>query len=200
MWTQLPPEKKGTPTLPNFGSCLLWPNGWMDEDAAWYGSRPQPGPHCTMRGPCSHERDTAAPLFSARVCCGHGRPSQLLLSSCLHRLQQSVPILYSGTPPAPLKIAPSHWGSGPPSDTWFPGPTRVLNPNGISKGSVIFAGLTSVTDRDSLVFTMSHFSGFIHTCKQIVPCHLWWFHISHGSHCLFCATRIGSWSSSIHFV
>jgi len=29
---------------------------------------------------------------------------------------------------------------------WFPGPTRVLNPNGISIGSPIIAGLTSVTD------------------------------------------------------
>jgi len=34
-----------------------------------------------------------------------------------------------------------------PSNTWFPGPTRVLNPNGISIGSAVFAGLTSVTDR-----------------------------------------------------
>ena len=34
---------------------------------------------------------------------------------------------------APLspKIAPSHGGSGPPSNIWFPGPTQVLNPNGI---------------------------------------------------------------------
>jgi len=39
-------------------------------------------------------------------------------------------------------------GSGLPSNTWFPGPTtRVLNPNGISIGSAVFAGLTSVTDR-----------------------------------------------------
>jgi len=22
---------------PVLGSCLLWPNGWMDEDATWYG-------------------------------------------------------------------------------------------------------------------------------------------------------------------
>jgi len=21
---------------PVFSSCLLWPNGWMDEDATWY--------------------------------------------------------------------------------------------------------------------------------------------------------------------
>jgi len=66
---------------------VLWPNGWMDEDAAWYGSRPRPHPrprpHCTRRGPSFLERGTAAPLFSAHVYCGHGRPSQLLLSSCL---------------------------------------------------------------------------------------------------------------------
>jgi len=67
---------------PIFHARLLWPNGWMDEDAAWYGSRPQPRPHCTRRGPSSHERGTAAPLFWAHVYCGHGRPSQLLLSSC----------------------------------------------------------------------------------------------------------------------
>jgi len=34
-----------------------------------------------------------------------------------------------------------------PSNTCFLGPTRVHNPNGISIGSSIFAGLTSVTDR-----------------------------------------------------
>jgi len=39
--------------------------------------------------------------------------------------------------------------SGPPSNTWFPGPTQVLNPNGISIGAAVFAGLTSVTDRQS---------------------------------------------------
>ena len=32
--------------------------------------------------------------------------------------------------------------SGPPCNTWFHGPTRVLNPNGISIGSAVFAGLT----------------------------------------------------------
>jgi len=30
------PRKEGTSAPPNFGLCLLWPNGWMDEDAAWY--------------------------------------------------------------------------------------------------------------------------------------------------------------------
>ena len=31
---------------PIFGPCLLWPNGWMDQDEAWHGGRPRPWPHC----------------------------------------------------------------------------------------------------------------------------------------------------------
>jgi len=65
----------------------------------------------------------------------------------LHRWPQNVPILYIGMPLCPLKISPSHGGSGPPSNTWFPQSTRVLNPNGIWIGSSVFAGLTSVTER-----------------------------------------------------
>jgi len=57
------PRKRAHPLPPNFGPCLLWPNGWMDEDAAWYGGRRRPRPHCTRRGPSSRERGTAAPLF-----------------------------------------------------------------------------------------------------------------------------------------
>ena len=37
-------------------------------------------------------------------------------------------------------------GSGPPSNTWFPGPTRVLNPNGISS-VVVITQLTNVAIR-----------------------------------------------------
>ena len=40
-------------------------------------------------------------------------------------------------------------GSGPPYNTWLLGPTQVLNPNGSSIGAAVFAGLTSVTDRQS---------------------------------------------------
>ena len=52
--------------------------------------------------------------------------------------------------PSSLKITPSYgpWGDlDPPSNTWFPGPTRVLNPNSILIGSAALAGLTNVTDR-----------------------------------------------------
>jgi len=40
-------------------------------------------------------------------------------------------------------------GSEPPSNTWFLGPSQVLNPDGISIGSAVFAGLTSVTVRQT---------------------------------------------------
>ena len=73
---------KGTQP-PVFGPCLLWPNGWMDEDATWYGSRPRPRSHYVRRGRSSPpERGIAAPpLFGPCLLC-LGRPSQLLLSSC----------------------------------------------------------------------------------------------------------------------
>jgi len=73
---------KGTPTHPIFGPCLLWPNGWMDEDATWCGSRPRHRPHCITRGPSCPQKGHCSPPFFAHVYCGHGRPSQLLLSSC----------------------------------------------------------------------------------------------------------------------
>jgi len=33
------PKKGRSPQI--FGPCLLWPNGWMDQDGTWHGSRPQ---------------------------------------------------------------------------------------------------------------------------------------------------------------
>jgi len=40
-------------------------------------------------------------------------------------------------------------GSEPPSNTWCLGSSQVLNPDGISIGSAVFAGLTSVSDRQT---------------------------------------------------
>ena len=36
-----------------------------------------------------------------------------------------------------------------PPNTWFLVPTRLLNPNGISIGSAVVAGLTTVADRQT---------------------------------------------------
>jgi len=49
-----------------------------------------------------------------------------LVQSFLHSSPQSVPILHSG-PPLPVKISHCHGISGPPSNKWFLGPTRVHN-------------------------------------------------------------------------
>jgi len=34
-----PSRKKAHPPHLIFGPCLLWPNGWMDQDATWYGGK-----------------------------------------------------------------------------------------------------------------------------------------------------------------
>ena len=49
--------------------------------------------------------------------------------------------------PTPVKITLPHGGSRPLSNTWFPGPTWVYNSNGILASSVVFARLTTMTDR-----------------------------------------------------
>jgi len=35
-----PPQKGGGAPSPIFSPCLLWPNGWMDEDGTWHGGGP----------------------------------------------------------------------------------------------------------------------------------------------------------------
>ena len=61
---QLPHGKGYSSPCPLFGSCLLWPNGWMDQDTTWYGGRPRPRRHCVRWGPSSRrERGTAAHTF-----------------------------------------------------------------------------------------------------------------------------------------
>jgi len=52
-----------------------------------------------------------------------------------------------GRPFSPQNLPLPMGGSGPLSNTWFPGPTQVLNLKGSSIGTAVFAGLTSVTDR-----------------------------------------------------
>jgi len=55
---------------PKKGLCLLWPNGWTDQDATWYEGRPRPWPHCVRRGPSPRKGYNPLLLFSAHVYCG----------------------------------------------------------------------------------------------------------------------------------
>ena len=48
-----PLPKKGAErpqSPPIFGPCLFWPNGWMDQDATWYGDKPRPRRRCVIYG------------------------------------------------------------------------------------------------------------------------------------------------------
>ena len=60
-----PPPQKGAEPSPFFGPFLLWPNGWMDQDATWYGSRPQSMGLCVRWAPRSplHKRGSGAHQF-----------------------------------------------------------------------------------------------------------------------------------------
>jgi len=60
----------------------------------------------------------------------------------------SVLIFYNELPFLPQNC-PFPWEHGPSSNTWFLGTIWAHNPNGISIGSAVFAGLTSVTDRQT---------------------------------------------------
>jgi len=49
----------------------LWPNGWMHQDATWYGGRPQPRRLYVRWGlSSSSPKGAEPPNFSANVRCG----------------------------------------------------------------------------------------------------------------------------------
>jgi len=50
---------------PNFGPCLMWPNGWVDQNSTWYGGRPRPRRHCVRWG-----RSPPSPKGASHVSCG----------------------------------------------------------------------------------------------------------------------------------
>ena len=55
-----PPPQRGTaPAI--FGTCMLWPNSWMDQDTTWYGGRPRPKQHCVRTHP--PKKGHSPPLF-----------------------------------------------------------------------------------------------------------------------------------------
>jgi len=60
MGTQLPLKRKEHSSPPIFGPCLLWPNGWMDQDATWYGGRSRPWSLCVRWSPRFRSVSTVA--------------------------------------------------------------------------------------------------------------------------------------------
>jgi len=89
-----PPSKKGIAANPIFGPCLLWPNGWMDQGATWYGGRPRPRPDCVRWGPSSPERGTAAPPFQPMSLVAKWSSISATADLLLRSSWQTVSILY----------------------------------------------------------------------------------------------------------
>jgi len=52
MGTQLPSPKRGRSSS-IFGPCLLWSNGWMDQDGTLHGGGPRSRPYCARWEPSS---------------------------------------------------------------------------------------------------------------------------------------------------
>ena len=48
-----PPRRGHSNPLTFRPISILWPNGWMHQDATWYGGRPWSRPHCVGFGPSS---------------------------------------------------------------------------------------------------------------------------------------------------
>jgi len=79
----------------------------------------------------------------------------LMIAECPYTLPQSVRILYNGTLLVPQNC-PFHGGSGPPSNTWFPGPTQVLNPKSSRSVQLFLQGsLVWQTDRQTMLLGRS---------------------------------------------
>ena len=55
------PLPKNGAQSPQFSAPLSWPDGWMDQDATWYGGRPHPRILCIRWGA------SPPPKFSAHV-------------------------------------------------------------------------------------------------------------------------------------
>ena len=65
------PQKGAEPPFRIFGPFLLWPNGWMHQDATWYRCRPQPRGLCVKWRPTLPlQNGSGPPKFSAHVYCG----------------------------------------------------------------------------------------------------------------------------------
>jgi len=75
-----PPPRKGHrgTAPPIFGLCLLWPNGWMNEDATWHEFKLGLGPgHIVLDGDPAPSQKGHCPNFRP-----NGHLSQPLLSTC----------------------------------------------------------------------------------------------------------------------
>jgi len=73
-WDPAPTHQKGH-NSPIFGPCLLCANGWMDQDATWYGVMARPKRPCVRWGPSSPSQkrgQSPVPIFVPCLLCPNG--------------------------------------------------------------------------------------------------------------------------------
>jgi len=67
----LPFPKRGRSPSPIFGPCLLWPNGWMDQDGTRHRGGSWSRSHCARWGPSARPQKWGrVPQFYADFSCG----------------------------------------------------------------------------------------------------------------------------------
>jgi len=123
-------------------SVQLFSHRWPQSVPILYNGRPFPPKLPLPTGDLDHHltHDSFSPAERTN------QMASLLVQPFLHR---RVSLHFIMGRPFPSQNCPFPWGSGPPSNTWFSGTTRVINPNSISIGSAILAELTNVTDRQT---------------------------------------------------
>jgi len=95
-------------------------------------------------------------------------PNDTSIGSAVLHSSPECPYTLQWAASSPLKIAPCHGASRPPSNTWFLGPTQVLNANSIWIGTAVLAGLTTVTDWPTDHITQSVTIGHIYIHSTVM--------------------------------
>jgi len=96
-----PSQKGGGFPSPIFVPCLVWPNGWMDQDGTWHGSGPWSRPHCARWGPAPLPKKGAEPP--------NFRPIFIVLNGWIHQ-----DATWYGVRPQPRRLC-VRWGPSLPS-------------------------------------------------------------------------------------
>jgi len=86
------------------GPFSLWPNGWMHQDATWYGGRPQPRRLCVSWGPNPTPKKGWSPQFYGHVYCGQTAAWIKMLLGTEVGLGLLDIVLDGDSAPPPLKV------------------------------------------------------------------------------------------------
>ena len=117
------------PVCPDCNVGVLWPNGWMDQDATWYRGQPWPRPHYARRGSSSpHVKGHSSPrLFGPCLL----RPNDWMHQDATWYAGRPWPRRHCvrwrpSSPPKERGTADSHLKISPPTLLWHGRPCQQL--------------------------------------------------------------------------